>query len=744
MAGLHRRSLNIKSLLSLTVALCLIIFVGWLSANTYTQNATHELRGHLIEKSQLFRSYLSGELDKIDLVASILSHQPVLKQSLLDRNSTEARNKANQFLESTNIKLKTSNIFMMDKTGLTLSASNYQSNNSFIDKNYAFRPYFTDALVQGKGHFLAIGVTSKKLGYYVSRAIYEDKELLGVLVVKFDLDLLHNLSNDFQGDFALVDEKEIIFYSSDPNFHLKSLGPISAKDRLFIARTKQYPITHIEPLKINKGDEDLDTAQTVEIQNTKYIFNQIQMDHPKWSIFMFGSINKIHSEAFNNAALVCSVCIIVLISFYLIYKRRIDNERLQTIVENLPSGVTLFDENLRMLICNERFKDLLKFPDDLFVNGLPNLSELIDYNARRGEYGPGDPEEHITDTIAKTNLRKDHVFERIRPNGTILEIRGKWLHNAFVTTYTDITERKKAEEEAKRNATYLQALLQNLDQGVTVIDEKLNIIFWNKAFFTLLELPEHLIKPVMKYEDLIRYNAERGEYGSGDPEQQVQMRIQATLKFEPHHFERQRPDGRTLEVTGKPLNINGKSVGFITTYVDITEHKRMAERLRKMANTDVLTELYNRRYFTLLLEREIKRCQRGGHSLSVLLMDLDHFKDVNDSHGHNIGDQTLKKFAKTCKNILRNIDVMGRLGGEEFCIFLPETDREGAFTLGERLRAAVADMPIENEEGETFFITVSIGIAIYDSMSDNRMEDIMKRADKALYRAKSMGRNKVC
>ncbi|NVK18726.1 MAG: PAS-domain containing protein [Methylocystaceae bacterium] len=744
MAGKNRRSLNIKIILSLIIGLCLIVFIGWLSANTYTRIGTQELRDHLIDKSQLFQNYLKGELDKVDIIANMLSNQPLLQQRLLDADNNDLRTRSNQFLEHANQKLKTSNIFILDKTGLTISSSDYLSKDSFIDKNYAFRPYFTDALEHGKGHFLAIGITSNELGYYVARAIYNETEQLGVLVVKLDMDLLQTLSNDFLDDFALVDEKNIIFYSSNPRFYLKSIGPISTKDRLFIARTKQYPIPDIQPLKINLNTYNLNNAVPVRIHKTNYIFNRIEMTHPKWSILVFGSIDKIRSNAYRNATMVCVICIILLISFYLLYKRRIENERLQTIVENLPSGVTLFNENLQMLICNDRFKELLQFPEEMFLNHLPDMKQLVDYNARRGEYGPGIPEEKIAETLAKAKMRDDHVFERVRPDGTILEIRGKWLKDAFVTTYTDITERKKAEEEAKRNATYLQALLQNLDQGVTVIDENLNIIFWNKAFFTLLEFPEHLIKPVMSYEDLLRFNAERGEYGPGDPEQQVKMRLQASLKFEPHHFERQRPNGRTLEVTGKPLKIDGKSVGFITTYVDITEHKRMAARLRKMANTDVLTELYNRRYFTLLLEREIKRSQRAGHALSVLLMDLDHFKSVNDNHGHTIGDRTLKKFAEACKKVLRNIDIMGRLGGEEFCVFLPETNRDGAFILAERLRAAIEELPIQNENNETFFITVSIGVAVYDSLSDERMEDIIKRADKALYRAKSMGRNKVC
>lgn len=735
---------KIKNGLGLSVIAAFILFIGWLSYNTTHQDLSKQYAIHLSDKSQLFKSYLKGELDKVQLVADMLSRHPILQNTLKAPPQAETLQQTNLFLQSTNERLKTADIFMMDRTGLTIASSNFDEENNFIGKNYAFRPYFTQALTTQKGQFLAIGVTSKKLGFYVSRAVLLGDKTLGIVVVKIDLDQLYDLTKDLKGDFALMDNKNILFFSSNEAYTLRSIGTIAAKDRLEIARTRQYPITRILPIDIKSATDTILEADTVQISGYSYLFQHTYIQETDWSILMFSPLVKIERAALTNAILVGAVGFIIFIAFYTMYQRRIDNERLQTIVENLPSGVTLFDENLKLLICNEKLKKLLEFPDSLFQDRNTTMQDLLRYNAERGEYGKGDATELTQKAMQRTQVRTDHVFERTRPNGTVLEVRGKWLRNAFVTTYTDITERKKAEEEAKRNASYLQVLLQNLDQGVTVIDEKLNIIYWNKAFFKLLDLPESLIKPVMTYEDIVRFNAKRGEYGPGDIEQHVQTRVQASLKFEPHHFERMRPDGRTLEVTGKPLKINGESFGFITTYVDITEHKRMANRLREMANTDVLTELYNRRYFTTLLTREIKRCERTGHALSVLLLDLDHFKNVNDKYGHSIGDLTLKTFAKTCKAELRDIDMMGRLGGEEFGIYLPETGRDGAFTLAERIREAIAAMTLMDENENPFHITVSIGVCVYDSMFDERMEDLIKRADKALYRAKSQGRNRVC
>jgi diguanylate cyclase (GGDEF)-like protein len=165
-------------------------------------------------------------------------------------------------------------------------------------------------------------------------------------------------------------------------------------------------------------------------------------------------------------------------------------------------------------------------------------------------------------------------------------------------------------------------------------------------------------------------------------------------------------------------------------------------QLNYLATVDPLTNTFNRRYFLELSERKIKRTQTSNGHASFLLFDLDHFKKINDEHGHIIGDQVLHGVAQTCLKNLRPDDVLGRFGGEEFVILLPETKLEDARNIAERLRLLVAETPIETEIGPVN-TTISIGVAFKEKATTMSIDQLLSRADRAMYRAKQAGRNRV-
>ncbi len=180
---------------------------------------------------------------------------------------------------------------------------------------------------------------------------------------------------------------------------------------------------------------------------------------------------------------------------------------------------------------------------------------------------------------------------------------------------------------------------------------------------------------------------------------------------------------------------------FIAVKQDITERKAMETQLRQLSITDPLTGVENRRSFMLQLERLHARQRRHGHSLSVLMFDLDWFKRINDQHGHAVGDEVLCHFTQLVGQRLRRSDHFGRLGGEEFAALLPDTTREGARTTAELLRQSVAHYPAITEAGPVP-ITVSVGVAEVH-VHDLKPNDALVRADVALYQAKAQGRNQV-
>ncbi len=173
------------------------------------------------------------------------------------------------------------------------------------------------------------------------------------------------------------------------------------------------------------------------------------------------------------------------------------------------------------------------------------------------------------------------------------------------------------------------------------------------------------------------------------------------------------------------------------------EVRTVNARLREWAIRDGLTGLYNHRHFQELLRTEMARARRYGQPLGCLMLDIDHFKQVNDTYGHPLGDEVLKRLAATLTDVAREVDIIARYGGEEFVVILPNTDREGACRLAERIREAVAARTVEFE-GEPVRTTVSIGVATHHDPGVSDERELIKRADNALYHAKRNGRDQVC
>ncbi|SDH12028.1 sensor domain-containing diguanylate cyclase [Propionivibrio dicarboxylicus] len=179
------------------------------------------------------------------------------------------------------------------------------------------------------------------------------------------------------------------------------------------------------------------------------------------------------------------------------------------------------------------------------------------------------------------------------------------------------------------------------------------------------------------------------------------------------------------------------------TVQDISDRKAIENQLERLAQIDTLTGTYTRRQFMALAERELARAIRYSSMTSVMMVDVDKFKGVNDSFGHQMGDRVLRELGQLFATALRETDFVGRLGGEEFAVFLPETDLPLAVEVAERLRKAVEQLVLPLEGGEVLNVTVSIGVAPFSGVVAN-IDSPLADADKALYEAKRSGRNRIC
>ena len=208
-----------------------------------------------------------------------------------------------------------------------------------------------------------------------------------------------------------------------------------------------------------------------------------------------------------------------------------------------------------------------------------------------------------------------------------------------------------------------------------------------------------------------------------------------------------RKDGTTFPVLlSKSVvkNENGVAVSLVRVARDITELKGLEEELRSLTLTDELSGIGNRRKLDLFYEREWGRAVRNGSVISLMMIDIDFFKQYNDTYGHQAGDECIKALAKTIDStIKRPGDIVARYGGEEFAVIMPGTGREGALVMAERLRAEVEGLDIEHSSSDRGLVTISIGLSYMEPGKKDLPEELFSIADKALYQSKQDGRNRV-
>ena len=303
----------------------------------------------------------------------------------------------------------------------------------------------------------------------------------------------------------------------------------------------------------------------------------------------------------------------------------------------------------------------------------------------------------------------------------------------------DVSERRQAEAVLREREAILHNITEAAQDAIVMMDPAGRISFWNPAAehifgYTREEALGRELHPLLAPE---RYH---DAHHQALPMFQRTGRGNAVGKTLSLHARRKDGAEIAVAVSLSSIQIRGQwyAVGILR---DETERQAQEIELRRLATTDPLTGLANRRYFLAQVERELSRLKRYSVSAALLMLDLDHFKQINDAYGHAIGDAVLKHFALIASQTLRKIDLLGRLGGEEFAALLPGTTMPGAYLLAERLREIIMESPATTSAGPIEF-SVSIGVALF-AQNDLDADAVLIRADRALYRAKHQGRNRV-
>jgi len=401
-----------------------------------------------------------------------------------------------------------------------------------------------------------------------------------------------------------------------------------------------------------------------------------------------------------------------------------------TIIESAPGGFFMIDEKSRLVRWNEHFR----MESDQSDEQLRGLSVLATIHEPDRPLAAAKFLTAFATGYASMEIRvpTNHGMRLYLMTARRLEVDGV----PYVASFgLDVTERKQAEKALTNEKEFFDALVESTPGAFYVIDAQGNYRRWNNYLNRLTGLTDRELQNrtwllTILEEDRPRAAAimkEAIENGYAQTELQMITHDQGARHF----------------FISVRRFVVGDATYLVGAGVDTTDRRAKMMVLEHKAETDSLTQVANRGHFVELANQELARCRRYGHPLSLWMLDIDHFKAVNDTYGHHAGDVALQSLMVTSRQVLRDWDIPGRMGGEEFAVLLPETNATQSLDVAERLRVAVAATEIPIEDGKVVRMTISTGIATANE-DDITVDTLLERADKALYEAKRSGRDKVC
>jgi diguanylate cyclase (GGDEF)-like protein/PAS domain S-box-containing protein len=414
--------------------------------------------------------------------------------------------------------------------------------------------------------------------------------------------------------------------------------------------------------------------------------------------------------------------------------------RFTAAVENMTHGLCMFDGQQRLLVCNERFANMYHLPDALRTPGTP-FSDILDYRHRNGLLKGGKVAAALQRRLdVLSTLPSEQKSARIdeHEDGRLVRVTRQPLPDGgWVATHDDITEQYRAEQELDETKRFLDSIIENIPISVVVKDVVTRqYVLVNRAFQDMLGLDRKDLLGRTAFDFYNKKTAEVFETADNNF-----LRDPQAAKYREYDVDA-RLNGPRIYATSRIVirDGHGGPKYLIVVIEDVTERKRSEQRIAFMAHHDALTGLPNRTAVAQKIEDAAARQRRWGDPFTVLMLDLDRFKNVNDTLGHSAGDALLRETAGRLKALLRETDALARLGGDEFAIIQSGEphQREAASALADRI-IDIVGKPFDIG-GNEVNIGTSVGIALAPEHGTNP-DSLLKMADMALYGAKSGGRN---
>ena len=409
----------------------------------------------------------------------------------------------------------------------------------------------------------------------------------------------------------------------------------------------------------------------------------------------------------------------------------------ELVLEKMAQGLCFFDGSKRLILSNRRYAELYGIAPEAIRPGM-ELWEIVELRFAAGSVPDMSQADylHWRERVASGDTPLDSIIEM--RNGRVIHIHHEPMpDNGWVATHEDITERRSSQDELHRRTLHFDAAVANMSQGLCMFSADERMIVCNLNYLAIFGMSPNFVKPGVSLYDVLQHSVDMN-IASANVEELYRIRREVIAAKQPTTYSETLADGRIIDIWHRPM----ADGGWVSTYEDVTERRQAESRIAYMATHDPLTDLPNRSFLRgrlsqMLLAAAKEEATGVGRLSALLLLDLDRFKEINDTLGHAAGDRLLRIVAERLRNLVGREDLVARLGGDEFAILLSVDGAGAAADLSQRIiDALIAPYDLEGHQAN---IGASIGISLAPTDGLDS-EGLLRCADLALYRAKSQGR----